>query len=435
MPFAYRVGTTEIVCIDDARRGRQCDCVCIGCGAPVIARHGDMNEHCFAHDFRGVPDDRECPYSEQTVLRMLIIDILPSLRSMALPSGEQANIEAWTMDLQTESRHADALANLSDGRTLLLEVPPPGRLLDRLRTQIESDLKMLIDVRTVSDSFIRNQQVLRSSLQQILESAPDVRSWYGAAQQSQPTQEDLNPPTFEHLPTPPIESAPATHASWRMSLADEIRQDAIGQERCMICGARERGIKHICRGCKGVLLTGRVSNIGTEKELEDWFKRGNPGISDIRRKIAGLKSSPPTPKAIKCPCGSELERQYDGRHVCPVCTARAFPKWNAGMEPLQGFTSLYDWQRDFMTWHRIRNVPFQNGLMDLCIINVTPLMGISALEYVPCSITTSTGGRYYVHPILQYGIHAIDVHHDFRPLLLIGRGDPKWLMPTDPSIR
>lgn len=47
----------EIVHIDTVPNGRNCNCFCAGCGKPLIARQGEVNQHHFAHEGGNI---REC---------------------------------------------------------------------------------------------------------------------------------------------------------------------------------------------------------------------------------------------------------------------------------------------------------------------------------------------------------------------------------------
>ena len=49
MPYARRRTTGALTPIADAERGQRCDCVCLGCNRPVIAKQGGINAWHFAH--------------------------------------------------------------------------------------------------------------------------------------------------------------------------------------------------------------------------------------------------------------------------------------------------------------------------------------------------------------------------------------------------
>lgn len=48
MRYAYDSSRIP-VCVDQVPRGKACNCTCIECGKPVVARQGLILEHCFAH--------------------------------------------------------------------------------------------------------------------------------------------------------------------------------------------------------------------------------------------------------------------------------------------------------------------------------------------------------------------------------------------------
>lgn len=49
MLYARRVSDELVVHIDDVPSGKKSGCVCLHCGKALIARHGEINEHSFAH--------------------------------------------------------------------------------------------------------------------------------------------------------------------------------------------------------------------------------------------------------------------------------------------------------------------------------------------------------------------------------------------------
>ena len=72
----------RVVEIDGVSRGHACGCFCIACSAPLIARHGDVNAHHFAH----AGDD--CKESFLTYIRKLAIAFLMEGSSFQIPGFE-----------------------------------------------------------------------------------------------------------------------------------------------------------------------------------------------------------------------------------------------------------------------------------------------------------------------------------------------------------
>ncbi len=87
--------------VSEVPRGRACDCACPSCGAPVVARQGDVREWHFAHS-SGV----ECGAGAETALhraaKQLLLDsqgmTVPEVRiqdTVTLPDGRSGTGEAY----------------------------------------------------------------------------------------------------------------------------------------------------------------------------------------------------------------------------------------------------------------------------------------------------------------------------------------------------
>ncbi len=50
LPFAVSLASGLLIEVDDAEPGRSCNCVCPSCRQGVVARQGQKNRWCFAHD-------------------------------------------------------------------------------------------------------------------------------------------------------------------------------------------------------------------------------------------------------------------------------------------------------------------------------------------------------------------------------------------------
>lgn len=91
IPFATNVTTGQLVAVDDVPSGKACQCICPGCGTPLIARHYTDGSRAsnFAHsgrkDFQQTK--AECHYSYLVSVRSMAKQILSSLTaSMTLPA-------------------------------------------------------------------------------------------------------------------------------------------------------------------------------------------------------------------------------------------------------------------------------------------------------------------------------------------------------------
>jgi hypothetical protein len=78
IPFALSDG--NYVGVDDVPRGLACGCVCPGCKHPLVARHGDVLEHHFAHVHEGA-----CDFPVADAFVHAVCDRLQDHRRMFLP--------------------------------------------------------------------------------------------------------------------------------------------------------------------------------------------------------------------------------------------------------------------------------------------------------------------------------------------------------------
>lgn len=68
LPFAKVVSTGQIVSPEEVDRGVACNCICIFCDVPMIAKKGEVNRHHFSHQAKFVSDDHLCPASIERCL-------------------------------------------------------------------------------------------------------------------------------------------------------------------------------------------------------------------------------------------------------------------------------------------------------------------------------------------------------------------------------
>lgn len=82
-----------VIRIEKAKRGKACDCYCLECGTPVIARKGDINEWHFAHT-----SSKDCNYSLrplETDLHLLAKSIISENLKILTPSVFFENKEIY----------------------------------------------------------------------------------------------------------------------------------------------------------------------------------------------------------------------------------------------------------------------------------------------------------------------------------------------------
>ena len=87
--YALSTESGSIVHIDDVRRGKSCDCTCLGCDEPLIANQGEKKIHYFSHapDASGVAT-RPCKNPEQifeTLTHEMAKDWISEIKELSLP--------------------------------------------------------------------------------------------------------------------------------------------------------------------------------------------------------------------------------------------------------------------------------------------------------------------------------------------------------------
>lgn len=138
--------------IEAARRGKACNCRCLACGEALIARHGEMKAHSFAHE-----SGAECQYAIDAMLNCLATELIatrgcfstPALTVRASRTGPLGALKCEetipSRNLQVQSATVDrrvhpqrpSVVMLVKGRELLLEMTHTHRLDAQKRCAIE----------------------------------------------------------------------------------------------------------------------------------------------------------------------------------------------------------------------------------------------------------------------------------------------------------
>ncbi len=74
----------SIAHISEVPRGTACECTCPGCGAPLVARKGEVQHHHFGH--QGTEDGRPCNTGPETALHKFAKEVLEQKLQLFLPT-------------------------------------------------------------------------------------------------------------------------------------------------------------------------------------------------------------------------------------------------------------------------------------------------------------------------------------------------------------
>jgi hypothetical protein len=142
----------HLIHIDAARRGKACNCHCLACGEALIARHGDIKAHSFAHE-----SGAECLYAIDAMLNRLAKELIaargcfrtPRLTVTALRAGPisaikreeiiaSRNVPVESVGIESRvHRQRPSVVMQIKGRELLLEVTHAHHLDASKRAAIE----------------------------------------------------------------------------------------------------------------------------------------------------------------------------------------------------------------------------------------------------------------------------------------------------------
>ncbi|WP_024613072.1 hypothetical protein [Pseudoalteromonas sp. TB64] len=117
-----------ITSIDDVQKGLKCNCICVDCGAQLIAKKGAIQANHFAH----APDDQKaknCKWNYETELHLLAKEVLNNNKKLTIPIGNFApyhftlifdNVEIET-PIDNSKRIPDVIG-YSKGEQILIEI-------------------------------------------------------------------------------------------------------------------------------------------------------------------------------------------------------------------------------------------------------------------------------------------------------------------------
>ena len=135
------------ITIEEAAKGKKCNCFCPICNAPLIAKNRVpislvKHEHHFAH-FEGCP----CTANDEKVLHLWAKEVLLEIKSLRLPEGNWRipsglvhfqNVEKEKWDV-TYGFRPDAEATLENGEKLLIEFYVTHKVTAKKRKTIEKN--------------------------------------------------------------------------------------------------------------------------------------------------------------------------------------------------------------------------------------------------------------------------------------------------------
>lgn len=184
---AYGLKDGKLLFIADVARGLACECVCVSCGQPLIARKGAIRRHHFAHF-----EVTDCQGAGESVLHLLSKELLSELESVEIPPYEfikkrntkngtliqhQALVakggHVFVLGVKIEEHEEDFIPDIiieSGSKSLIVEIAVSHKVnRSKLRKIRKRDLPAIEIRLDVMDSFLP-RDLLRKKLQHDLDS-------------------------------------------------------------------------------------------------------------------------------------------------------------------------------------------------------------------------------------------------------------------------
>ena len=177
----------EHIKIDDAVPGKNCNCFCPICNAPLIAKNRvplsqAKREHHFAH-YKGNP----CKASDESVLHQWAKEVFLEEKSLRLPEGNgripsglvrfhNVEVEKWN---ETYGFRPDAVATLENGEKLMVEFLVSHKVTAKKRKIIADNNVNCIEI------DLNHVEVDKNAIRSFLLNVTDDREWIGLAENNE----------------------------------------------------------------------------------------------------------------------------------------------------------------------------------------------------------------------------------------------------------
>jgi hypothetical protein len=194
IPFAIRSTTGELVSVDEVESGAACECICLSCEAPMVARKGPINQHHFAHMAKATNHELLCDFNLPRALKWLAADIFQDSEKILLPgmiSNHWIGNEKIPIEFAKEGQHgyqwvdAKQSENDSDVNVQIIIENSPLKIILGLSTAKwlgqpdphDNEAVLLINLATIAQRMIREQHGYRDFLANAILNVSHNKHW------------------------------------------------------------------------------------------------------------------------------------------------------------------------------------------------------------------------------------------------------------------
>lgn len=115
-----------IVNVSEVQRGKACNCFCIGCGNPLIAKQGKHRRDHFSHNHSS-EDELECTWGPETEIHIIAKEIIYEDKCLCIPIGtiecdnERVKFDEVFLEVKDGNRIPDVIATIN-GERIYIEI-------------------------------------------------------------------------------------------------------------------------------------------------------------------------------------------------------------------------------------------------------------------------------------------------------------------------
>jgi hypothetical protein len=173
------------ITIEDAAKGKRCNCFCPICKAPLLAKNKipislAKHEHHFAH-LKGYT----CTANDETLLHLWAKEVLLEEKALRLPEGnwrissglvhfQNVEIEKWN---KTYGFRPDAEATLENGEILLIEFFVSHKITAKKRKSIADNNLNCIEIN------LNHVELDKDAIKSFILNDMDYKEWIGVAEE------------------------------------------------------------------------------------------------------------------------------------------------------------------------------------------------------------------------------------------------------------
>lgn len=190
----------RLITIENALRGIACNCACVSCGEPVIARKGLIREHHFAH----VSQKESCNIQRESLLHLYAKEVICADLGLQLPSlpgvyPRSEDTSSWwdfekvIPEVRQQGFQPDLVAELKDGSRLFIEVAVTSFIDEVKQERIKAAGTPTIEL-DLRDLLLSAQPIPSEAAKDYILHRPQNKTWIYPETQSVTQAPDVQMP-------------------------------------------------------------------------------------------------------------------------------------------------------------------------------------------------------------------------------------------------